>query len=214
MLGYLIVIQEPEMPGAGHDMLRTVHDYSIHPNGYVPMVPGAYPGAKNRIYDPRSQRWQDVFISACKATLKSYPFDGLFLDQCTIFHISHPQDDARKEMMSALQSTLLRLRSELPSIYIVGNSSYKFAGLNGEMNEGRLSDLKRESVTFSGHTKPEMNMYLSVLNSSDDINTVKRDMALAHSYGLYYGACVSGSKAIWFDAFDEVIAQFNTAKKG
>lgn len=214
MLGYQDVIQEPEIPGPGHDLLRTVHDFCIYPNGYVPTVPGPYPGARNRIYDPGSPRWQDAFIAACKATLKSYPYDGLFLDQCTVFQVSHPIQEIRKEMLDALQATLLRLRSEMPDIYIIGNSSDKFAGLNGEMNEGRLPDLKAESVTFPGHKRPEMNMYLSLLTTPDDTETVRREMALAHSYGTYYGACVTGSKPLWFNAFDEVIAKFNDSKKG
>ena len=59
-----------------------------------------------------------------------------------------------------------------------------------------------------------MNMYLSMLKSPDDLETVKREMALAHSYGSYYGACVSGSTALWFDEFDDVIAKFNASQKG
>jgi hypothetical protein len=77
--------------------------------------------------------------------------------------------------------------------------------------KGELAIL-RVSIKFSGHMTPEINMYLTILKSQDDIGTVRREMAAAHSYGRYYGACVTGTQALWFDLFDEVIYQYKNIK--
>ena len=213
MLGYQVVIQETKVPGPGHQRLsRVKNSFCSYPGGMVPTVPGAFPGDTSRIYDPRTAVWRTAFLDACNDTLASYPYDGLFLDQCTVFFKASPLPWVREEMLVALRETLLELRKAHPNIIIVGNSSYNFAGLNGEMNEGRPNDLQKEMAPFAGHVPPRIEMMQTMLRYANDINTVKREMAIAHAYGAFYGACVDGSHVLWFDEFDAVIAAFNKTR--
>lgn len=210
LLGYQMVIQHPRAQGPGNTILRQSRSYAVYPWGTVPTVPGEYPGARDKIYDPRSPQWQDLFLEACRATLNSYPFDGLFLDQCTVFFKASPIPHVRQEMRAALQTTLIRLRNEFPNVILVGNSAYNWEGLNGEMDEGRLDDMAYQFAPFPGHVKPYINMYQSVLKRADDIETVKRQMATAFRYGAYYGAAVNYQHVLWFDAFDRVLEEYRS----
>lgn len=212
LLGYQVVIQDTLVPGPGHDRLRKVkNSYCSYPGGMIPTVPGAFPGDLARIFDPRTPEWRTGFLESCNATLASYPYDGLFLDQCTVFGKAHPFPWVRAEMLAALQETLLELRKMHPNIILVGNSSYNFVGLNGEMNEGRPNDVPREMAPFAGHVQPRIEMLQTMLRHANDIETVKREMTLAHSYGAFYGACVEGTHVLWFDIFDDVIAAYRQA---
>lgn len=209
MLGYQIVIEESTVPGPGHDILvtrgRAANAFCVYPGGFMPTV--NVNGWRRRIYDPRNAQWQAAFLDACRATLASYPYDGLFLDQCTVYDKAHPLPSVRLEMRQALQETILQLRKEVPATILVGNSSYDWAGLNGELCEGRANDMKKESALAFGHNVPRMEFYQSVLGRSDDIETVTREMALAHSYGAFYGAAVDYQHVLWFDLFDDVVAR-------
>ena len=206
MLGYQVVIEETTVPGPGHEVLRSVKDsWCTYPGGYQPTVrePRNF-----RIYDPRKPEWQESFLAACRATLQSYPYNGLFLDQCSVFEKAHPLSAVKAEMRQALQVTLLRLRREFPGIILIGNSSYNWQGLNGELNEGQPKKMLEELAPFDGHAQPTMDLYESILKNPNDIETVRREMALAHSQGAYYSAAVDAQHVLWFDAFDEVMTQY------
>jgi len=209
MLGYQMVIEETTVPGPGHEVMRSVKDsWCIYPGGYHPTVQ-VEPGPRDfRIFDPRKPEWQESFLAACRATLQSYPYNGLFLDQCTVFEKAHLLATVKAEMRQALQVTLLRLRREFPGIILIGNSSYNWQGLNGELNEGRSEKMLEELAPFNGHVKPTMDLYQSFLKDPNDIERVKREMALAHLQGAYYSAAVDYQHVLWFDVFDEVIQQF------
>ena len=206
MLGYQMVIEETTVPGPGHDVMRLVKDsWCMYPDGYHPTV-----GPRNfRIYDPRKPEWQESFLAACRTTLQSYPYKGLFLDQCTVYEKAHPLPAVKAEMRQALQVTLLRLRREFPGVILMGNSRYNWQGLNGEMNEGQPKNMLAELAPFDGHAQPTMDLYVSLLKNPNDIETVKREMALAHSQGAYYYACVDFQHVLWFDVFDERSAQMS-----
>lgn len=204
LLGYQLVIDETTVPGPGHDRLRlTKESWCMYPNGDVPRIPPQ----SFRVYDPRKMEWQEAFLDACRITLRSYPYDGLFLDDCTVFDIAHPSPMVREEMRDALQTTLLRLRKEFPSAILIGNASENWIGLNGEMNESRPQQMLRELAPFAGHAQPATDLYYSSLAHPGDIEKVKREMALAHSQGAYYGAAVDMQHVLWFDAFDEIMAR-------
>ena len=208
MLGYQIVIEETMVPGPGHDQIRRAQDsWCVYPGGHRPTVDVGTSRRNLRLFDPRKPEWQDAFLKACRATLESYPYDGLFLDQCSVFEKAHPFPHVKAEMRQALQLTLLRLRQEYPDTLLIGNSSYNWQGLNGELNEGRLKSLTEELAAFDGHAKPNMELYHSLLRHPDDIETVRREMALAHLRGAFYSASVTYQHILWFDVFDEVIAQ-------
>jgi hypothetical protein len=207
MLGYLVAIEQSLVPGPGHDKLREIkNSYCVYPDGFVPTVPEPY-GAM-RVFDPRNKEWQGKFLEACHATLASYPYDGLFMDHCTIFNIASPVPSVKEEMRVALQETLLILRKEFPNILLVGNSHYSWNGLNGEMNEGRPSDIKKELEPFAGHVLPRVELVLASLKDKYDLETVKKQMLLAHSHGGFYGASIDGQHILWFDIFDEVISEY------
>lgn len=213
LLGYQVVIQETVVPGPGHERLNKVkNSFCVYPGGMTPTVPGAFPGNFSRIYDPRTPEWRTGFLEACNATLASYPYSGLFLDQCTIFGRAHPFPWVRAEMLSALQDALTELRKMHPNVILVGNSSYNFSGLNGEMNEGRPGDITKEMSVFSGHIQPRIEMVQTMLKHANDVETVRREMALAHAVGAFYGACVEGTHVLWFDIFDEVLAAYSKVR--
>ena len=210
-LGYLIVINEGFVPGPGHDKQRELANaWSVYPDGSIATV--EYAKSKLRIYDPRKKEWQDNFLEACRATLNSYPYDGLFLDQCSVYAIAHPVEEVRAEMRKALQDTIAMARKEFPSHILVGNSKYHWIGLNGEMNENRPNAME-ELDRFSGHVEPRIQLYQSLLRHSYDLGVMKKEMAKAHARGAFYGAAVNYQHALWFDEFDEVIAQFKRASK-
>jgi hypothetical protein len=201
-----MVHEETTVPGPGHDELRkATHSWVRRADGVEPFT--FWSNTRHRLYDPRTPEFQDCFLRACRAVLRSYDYDGLFLDNCTIFPIADPDETVRAEMRQALQATLLKLRLEFPDALIVGNSSYKWSGLNGEMNEGRPKQLQSELKPFSGHTSPPMDMYLTYLTRADDTETVRREMNETLKLGAFYGACVEGTHVLWFADFDELISK-------
>jgi hypothetical protein len=194
------------VPGPGHDELRkATHSWVRRADGVEPFT--FWGNKRHRLYDPRTPEFEDCFLRACRAVLRSYDYDGLFLDNCTIFAIADPDETVRSEMRQALQATLLKLRLEFPDALIVGNSSYKWSGLNGEMNEARPRQLQSELKPFSGHTSPPMDMYLTYLTRADDTETVRREMNETLKLGAFYGANVDSQHVLWFGDFDEVISK-------
>ena len=203
LLGYQIVIEETTVPGPGHDELRKiVNSWATYPNGFVPTVGPL--SKRRRIFDPRTEEWQEGFLTACQATLASYPYEGLFLDQCTIFRKSHPSRQEKVKMEVALQKALVELRKEFPNKLFVGNCRDNWQGLNGEMVEGRKAS-PEELRRISGHILPKLDLFASRLMHDNDIATVKRDMTFAHANHAFYGASVDYQHVLWFDIFDEVV---------
>lgn len=213
MLGYQLVIEETTVPGPGHDIQRQLLDsWCVYPDGSFPTIYVRPATRRFKLFDPRKEAWQSNFLEACRATINSYPYDGLFLDQCSVHGIAHPVEEVRSEMRQALQDTLTRVRKEFPSKILVGNSRYHWSGLNGELNEGRANSMD-ELDPFSGHVVPRIQMYQSLLRHSYDIAVMKKEMAKAHARGAFYGAAANYQHALWFDEFDDVIAQFKRAKQ-
>lgn len=212
LLSYQIVIEETAVPGPGHDIMRQLKNaWCVYPGGLVPDVHVPPTKRRMRVFDPRHPAFGPALIEACNSVMASYPYDGLYLDQCTIYMIASLIPSVRNEMHIALQEALLALRREFPNTIIVGNSRYNWVGLNGEMVENRPNDIAQECVPFDGHQKPHIELVQSYLKSSDDIAIVKRDMAMAHACGALYGACVNNQHVLWFKAFDGVIANWRRA---
>ncbi len=211
LLGYQMVIEETTVPGPGHNVMRKVDNaWCEYPGGLTPWVHVAPSRKKFRIFDPRKSAWRAAFIEACTKTLESYPFDGLLLDQCTVFTIASPLPWVREEMMAALQETLLELRNTFPSKILIGNSGRPWRGLNGVMDENRPKDYAAE-FTFPDYALPRMNLAQTRLSNAHDSETVRREMALAFKYGAFYGAAVDYQHVLWFDAFDEVLMKYKRA---
>ncbi|MBE1427378.1 hypothetical protein H4684_004072 [Desulfomicrobium macestii] len=211
MLAYHMVIEETDVPGPGHDKLRKVKDsWCVYPGGLVPMV-DAVP-RKMRIFDPRKSEWRSCFLDGCRATLSAYPYDGLFLDQCSVFVKSNPFPGVRDEMRRAIQDVLLQLRKEFPNMLLIGNSRYSWSGLNGEMNEFRLNEIERELRKYPGHSLPRVELVQTYLKHSNDINTIVKEMSIVHAHGGFYGTCVKAQQVLWFEEFDQVIRSYNEKK--
>lgn len=210
-LAYQMVHEETFVPGPGHDQLRrAANSWCRYLNGFQPFT--SWANQRHRLYDPRNPEFQECFLSACRAVLRSYPYDGLFLDNCTVFPIADPAPSVRSEMRESLQAVLLKLRMEFPDALIIGNSSFKWKGLNGEMTENRPTDMRRELQPFDGHVSPNMDMYQTYLREAGDVETVRRDMREVLQLGAFYGACVDAEHILWFAEFDEVINAFKRNK--
>lgn len=207
LLAYQMTIEETTVPGPGHDYLREIkNSWVVWPDGVVPTVGPL--NKKRRIFDPRKQEWKEYFIIACSATLSSYPYDGLFLDQCTIFAKSHPDSSVRRKMENALQEVLLELRKEFPDKLFVGNCRNSWNGLNGEMIEGNREGRTDEMLQIEGHYAPKLDLFLTRLSGEDDLITLEQEMGLAHLNNSFYGASVDYQHVLWFDIYNKVMGEY------
>lgn len=214
MLAYQMVIEETTVPGPGHDVLRSLKDSWVkYPGGFKPTV--TYKTAVNQrqfsIYDPRIAEWQEGFIKACDAVFSDYPYDGLFLDQCTIYGKAAINPMTRKDMFDALQEVILILREKYPHKIIVGNSRYSWQGLNGEMNESRPKDIVKESQPFTGHVTPRYELFHHYMKDHSQVDTAKAMMRLAIENNMYFGAGINAQTVRWYDFMDEVLAEYQTS---
>jgi hypothetical protein len=209
LLAYQMVIEETGVPGPGHDEMRKVTAngaFCVYPGGLVPTVMVPPQPQPLRIFDPRNPEFAERLLEACRTVLRSYPYDGLFLDQCTVYTKAHPYPAVRAEMRQALQKTLLKLRTENPNSIIVGNSSFHWDGLNGELVEARPDDVDAETQPYAGHAAPRVVLVQALLKDPTDRTALARQMRKAHAHGAFFGAAVDYQHALWFDLFDEVLA--------
>lgn len=210
MLGYQVVIEESDIPGPGHELLvrraRAGRTFATYPNGFVPFV--TVSGRRMRIYDPRLSVWQEALIDACRATLSSYAYDGLFLDQCTVFDLAHPSPEGREEMRRALSVVLQRLRAEFPDRLLIANASENWRGLNGELCENRPADLIAESRPHAGQAQPRIDLFHRTLEGTSHDSQIAKDLALCRRLGVGYGAAVNYQQPIWHPLFDAVMASY------
>ncbi len=206
MLAYQMVIEQTTVPGPGHDEMRKLlNTWVAYPGGFKPTVNVS--GRKRYLYDPRIIRWQDQFIKACESTLKSYPYDGLYLDQCTIFNIASLLPSARLEMLNALNATLDKLRMRFPDTLIIANSSNNFPMLNGELNENRAKNLIAE-VSDEKTVRPVFNFHQRIVPSMTKAAVLRQDCAFAFKQKSFFGVAINYQKAEWPRFFDEIIAQY------
>ena len=212
-LAYQMVIEETTVPGPGHEHMRRFaqNAWATYPGGFTPTITFSTSVTKKRkrIYDPRSEVWQDSFINACEKTLESYPYEGLFLDQCTVYAKAALLPQARAEMMIGLEQTLIRLRERFPDKLILGNSSYNLTGLNGEMNEGRENDLAKEMAYYQGHADPRIELFHYYMQGQDDITTAKEKFKIALANKAFFGTGVNAQTIRWYDFFDEILNEYD-----
>ena len=205
MLAYQMVIEETTVPGPGHDRMRKLKDAWItYPGGWQPKV-SLSKNKERRIYDPIHRGWKEAFIDACSETLESYPYDGLLLDQCSIFNIASPTIAIRNDMLDVLRTSINELRLLYPKKIIIANSSYSFDNVNGELNENREKDLSLFRNKIRIHTKPEMNLYQLYTQDLTDLKRIKAQLKKAQNYQLFFGVSSNYQKIEWFDFFDDII---------
>lgn len=210
-LAYQMVIEETTVPGPGHDIMRSLSD-----NVWVRNSDGTYPKVTfrtsvrkrdYRIYDPRSKEWQDGFVDACESVLDSYNYSGLFLDQCSVYMKATFNPIVRLEMFRGIQYAIDELRNRRPEAIIIANSKYDWYGLNGEMNEGRFSNLKSE-ISNKVHVDPEMNMFHYYYKDSLDFEQAKRYLRYCLENKVFFGMSINNQKVEWFDCFDEMLKEY------
>lgn len=207
LLGYQNVFTETSVPGPGHDVMRRrITKWCVYPNGHVPLVPRTT--ERRRLADPRAPEFAPALVEACKATLASYPYQGLFLDNCTVYPIAHPDPAVREAMLDALAQAVLHVRAAIPDKILIGNCRYDFAGLNGEMNEGRLLEAPQEFRPFAGHAKPQIDLLQVLVKRPTNSLAVAAGLKYASAAGVSFGAAVDYQHVLWFDFFDEAMANY------
>lgn len=203
LLAYICTIEETDVPGPGHRAVRPVTSAWVRHLGVTPTVDG-----RRRIYDPRNKDWQDAFVRACVLTMNSDAYEGIFLDQCSVFTKAAPIPSIFDEMKDALEQTLVRVREQLPNAILIGNSRYSWAGLNGEMNEGRPEDLAKEVAAPATHVRPFLNLFHHYIKEPD-LREAESLFRLALKNRCFYGCCVNAQTIGWYDFFDSVLAELS-----
>ena len=214
LLGYQMVIEETGVPGPGHRRLAKVDNAWVEwAGGYQPTVTYRtnVSGKRKRIYDPRSEYWQTGFVESCKVLTESGEFDGLFLDQCTVYLAASPLPGVRADMRSALNSTLIKLRAELPDSLIIGNSSYSWPALNGEMNEGRPKKIGKEFQLDMQRKVPRMELFQYY--SKGNMRAVAENFRLALKHRAFFGGSVNAQTVQWLDVFDEILSEYQIVNR-
>ncbi|MFY0610411.1 MAG: hypothetical protein JXQ99_02700 [Hyphomicrobiaceae bacterium] len=202
LLAYQMTILETTSPGPGHDVLRGVRNaWRTWPWGGQIRVEAK----RRRVFDPRSSEWKAAFLNACAATLESYPYDGLFLDQCSVFSVHHPLKSVRNEMLQHLRETLLELRKRHPNKIFVGNSIYSLPGLNGIMSEDREEHFDEDLIPFDGQWSPPINLGLVLSANRLDDKVLKRKLHRVCSLGAFFTATQSYQHVTWSPIYDEVL---------
>ena len=138
--------------------------------------------------DLRSDEWKQAFLETARsATLLSYPYDGLFLDQCSVFAIHHPLESIRREMRVNLNVLLIELRRQHPTAILIRNSVYNFRGLNGKMSEDRKHLFAQELLRWSGYSLLNINLGLIRLNDATNNNDyVRSQLLFTCSFGAFF----------------------------
>ncbi len=214
MLGYQMTIEETTVPGPGHDVMRKVADcWASSPDGVALSVAVGGPGKKRRVYDPRKRAWRENFVEACQKTLASDPFDGLFLDQCTVYDSASPDKSVREDMRAGIQEALNDLRRREPAALIVANSAFTFGAVNGELNESRPRDYARELASTSVHAQPQIELAHVIIGSDADRAALKSRLAAARNYGAYFGASRDYQHVEWYEEFDAPLPVPNPPSK-
>lgn len=211
LLAYLIVNHEPgTAPGAGNDILRDANRWNavqqepwlLTAEGYIKAI--QLDGWKSRrLYDYEKAIWKENFKLACDAIFAAYPFDGLFLDNCTANWAAYAPRVVEKT--TALQTALLDLRRAYPSKWIVGNGMENWMGLNGEMNEGRLGQVS-ELTPVTGQVVPNVNCFLSITTASTPNTDLQTAYNAVKPYGAWYGVQRNDNVLYWPSLFDTIEA--------
>lgn len=209
LLAYQMTAEETTVPGPGHRKMASIYNRrelwlrdSTNSELMVKVDSNKY----RRVPDVSLALWQKTFLDSCQAVLDSDSFDGLFLDQCTVYDIALKAKPG-VDQLGSLRSTLKELRRRVPDKLLIGNSSYSFGELNGELNENRPLDLQKE-VQGNSHVAPAINLYQKMLEPGFGNADVEAACQLALQNQCFVGVAENYQQPLWFDAFDEILAQF------
>jgi hypothetical protein len=211
VLAYQLTLDENEIPGPGHDLIRKLkNSWLTIPGGITPTINVKSAGVYKdfRIYDPRDSAFRRQFIDACTLLVNKNKFDGIFLDNCTIYGKFSNIPYLGNELINALQSLIDEVRIALPNAILIGNSRYNWSGLNGEMNEGRPSELPKESAIFSGHVSPRISMYHYYMKNSNDLINAEQNFRWALENHCFFGTGINAQNIKWYSFFDKILAEY------
>ena len=210
LLAYQMVIEEPTVPGPGHDVYRNLeHVWVEYPGGFVPTVTyRTNVGARKRIFDPRNEKWREGFLKACNAVMESDDYDGLFLDQCTIYQKAALTEHVRDQMFVSLNNVLNDLRAQMPSKILIGNSRYSFPSLNGEMNESRPKELKKETRILAGREPRRLELFHYYMKNYQDTESAKKLFRLALENKAFFGVNVNAQTVKTYEFIDEILDEY------
>jgi len=210
MLAYQMVIEETTVPGPGHDVMRSAEKSWFHRGEISPTVTyrTSTSAKRKRIFDPRLDEWQEKFLSACDQTLRSDDYAGIFLDQCTIYRSIIRNPIVYREMTDALQQTLLALRERHPSKIIIGNSRDSWLGLNGEMNESRPKDLKKETRILPDRGSSRLELFHYYMQNHHDTEAARKLFLLALENKAFFGVNVNAQTVREYKFIDEVLDDY------
>lgn len=212
LLGYQMVIEETLNPGPGHDILRSAKNaWVTYPDGTIPTVTYRtnVKNTRKRIYDPRSNSWQRKFIDGCSAVLDSYRFDGLFLDQCTVYSGAAKNKDDFRGMMDSLNEALILLRERYPEKIIIGNSKYNWTALNGELNESRPNKIIAEMDTEFIRNVKRLEMFHLYTQESYSDEFIKKLIRDAFASKAFFGCSPNAQNVRWLSVFDDVLKEYS-----
>lgn len=194
IMSYMIVAQEPGFfaPGVGNSIIMNWPAYAPYAQEPWLMTPTGDIAAitedwkVRRLFDYRKNVWKDLFKQAVTTIMNSYPFDGLFFDNCTASWAKHVPNQSA--LTAALQQILLDIRHIYPDKWFIGNCVENWMGLNGEMNEGRPNQAAELDPT-NGQIVPNLNLYYmpATVNTTDAEYTAGWNVAKAHGclFGCY-----------------------------
>ena len=210
LLAYQMVIEETTVPGPGHDVYRNLKNVWVkYPGGYVPTVTyTTNVGARKKIFDPRNEMWREGFLKACEAVMNSDEYDGLFLDQCTVYQKAALTVDVRDQMLASLNHALNDLRVRMPRKILIGNSSSSFPALNGEMNESRPSNLAKETSVDLQRRVPRLELFHYYHKQDYSESEIEAMFKLAISNRAFFGCSISAQSVRWLNYFDRILRDY------
>lgn len=217
LLAYQMVIEETGVPGPGHDVMRALKNSWVrYKGGIVPTVTFRtnVSNKRKRIFDPRHEPWQQALVQACQITLLSDDYDGLFLDQCTVYDKAALDPRVKREMLAALGTTLDTLRNSLPNTLIIGNSHYSWPALNGEMNENRPKQAAKEFLIDERRRLPRVELFHKYYRNGDAVGELERYFKIALENKAFFGCALNAQTTRWLPMFDRVLANYEIVSGG
>lgn len=193
IIAYQIVSEEPgQAPGPGNTILMARSRWDAAQQEPWLMTASGDIAAftvsgwkRKRMFDYRLPVWQSAFKDACAAVFATFPYDGMFFDNCTASWGKH--QPANPSASQSLQSVLLDVRRMYPEKWFIGNGVENWLGLNGEMNEGRILDLN-ELIPVSGQIVPNVNCFSFPLTPTTTDAEIQSAYNLIKPYGAWFGA--------------------------
>jgi hypothetical protein len=188
--------------GPGHDRMRALGDEGLLLTRSGRPLSVRIGQRTTQVYDPRSDAWQAAHLEASQLAIQSDDYDGLFMDNFTVFSSAILTSAPLSAQLAALQDVTARMRALWPDKLLVANSRYRFDELNGEMCENRPRDWASQLAPHEGHWQPHLNLANVLLPADTDPARIGSLMTEVHSLGGWFAASTNYQHVFWPDVFD------------